>query len=259
MNEAKIRGEYWIQNGQVDFADGDIGDQNHEMIATNQVAYEFKDEIINIAETMNLDVSKVERYGDLDIEELGRLLWEIIEKLQEERHMTEKQADAYLMHALSCNAEALQVLVGHGDSRLYAMKYLGWIAVRSNNAELYGYDNTKKRYLHNGLEEILYNEGIDAPEEEVEIALYDHKTNRSNYVTLADLGNSETVVKTNQNLMTIYNKPIWTGAKTEKEIKSKKSGWNTAAQKAGIIGPGQDLWRGTSEHFSFSEWLKSVE
>ena len=33
----EIKGEYWIYDGNVDFADGDVGDYNHESIAMSHV------------------------------------------------------------------------------------------------------------------------------------------------------------------------------------------------------------------------------
>jgi hypothetical protein len=52
--EVEINGEYWIQNGSVDYADGDIGDQNHESIAIQSVVHQYADEIADLAEEHGL-------------------------------------------------------------------------------------------------------------------------------------------------------------------------------------------------------------
>ena len=37
----KLANEYWIHDGEEEFADGDIGDYNHEMIAESAILNEF--------------------------------------------------------------------------------------------------------------------------------------------------------------------------------------------------------------------------
>ena len=61
---SKIRGEYWIQGGQVEFADGDVGDQNHEMVALNSVAADHLDSLTDYAEELNIDHK--EELGGMD-------------------------------------------------------------------------------------------------------------------------------------------------------------------------------------------------
>lgn len=51
-----MRGEYWIdENGDVDFADGDIGDRNHEGIVIDRVARM----IITLPTTFTLSSDKI--------------------------------------------------------------------------------------------------------------------------------------------------------------------------------------------------------
>ena len=59
-----IRGEYWIQDGRVDFADGDTGDKNHEMIAVNHVCSEHIEKIYDCAE--ELGVGKLPSLASMD-------------------------------------------------------------------------------------------------------------------------------------------------------------------------------------------------
>jgi hypothetical protein len=259
---SEIRGEYWIQDGQVDFADGDIGDQNHEGIAISAVCHQYSDSIKSLAEDMEINVDKIDHYGEIDSEALSRVLGEIVEKLEETENMTSQQADSHIMTHLGCNIEAYKILQGGGDGRLYAMKYLDWIAVRSNNIELYGYDESKRNYLHSGLNEILDSEGIDedVPPEEIEFSLYDHKTHRSSYISMADIENPHINMSSNQNFYTTKNPSLPNKSSEENKDqnpqKSVPNNWNLTAQNVGVIGPGQSLWRGTSESWKpFSEWL----
>lgn len=262
----EIRGEYWIQNGNVDFADGDIGDRNHAMIAREHVCHQYSDDIINLANELGISTNFSNHYDSIDIEELERMLSAIEEKL-EKKGMNKKAIDQYIMQNIGCNREAYEILRGGGDERLYAMKYEGWIAVRGMNIELYGYDERKRQQLVHGLGEILDSEGIDEsiPPEELDFSIDDHKTNRSHSVTLAEL---EEPVSMKASIMpqTVKKIPIPQGNKNSEENKGQNPSpsvpnpWNKAATAAGIIPPGHELWRGTSENKlklkTFSEWLK---
>lgn len=266
MSEVEIRGEYWIQDGYVDFADGDVGDQNHEGIAISAVCHQYSDEIVSMAEDLEIEDVNINRYGEVDLEAVARILGKIVEKLEETENMTSQQADSHIMTHLGCNKEAYQILHGGGDGRLYAMKYLNWIAIRSDNIELYGYDENKRKYLQTGLGDILDSEGIDEsiPPEEIEFSLYDHKTNRSSYLTMADIESPHVGMQSNQNLYTTKNPSLPNKSseenKNQSPQKSVSNSWNLAAKNVGIIGPGQSLWRGTSESWKpFSEWLITRE
>lgn len=261
--EVEINGEYWIQNGSVDYADGDIGDQNHESIAIQSVVHQYADEIADLAEEQGLGENIRRNFGwdDLDSEAVARVLGEIVEKIAEEKNISEKEADAEVMQHLGCNRDAYMILQGGGDARLYCMVYENWIAVRGHNIELYGYDETKRRYLQSGIGDILESEGVDddVPPEEIEFTLYDHKTKRSSYVSLADIENPAPVMRTSQPLMSV--KKV-TPPKDSEENKyqqpsvSVKNKWTKAAQDQGVIPPGHDLWRGTSEGWMpFSKWV----
>lgn len=271
-----IHGEYWIIDGSVDFADGDIGDRNHEGIAIDHIISQYSDRVESMAEDLGIDASKINSYGEPDSEAMTKVLNSIHDYLVEgpedervdpETLMSKQQADAHIMEELGCDADAYEILNGGGDARSYVMEHLGWIAVRSNNVELFGYDAGRQKEIADGVGNILYDEGHeDAEASEVELGIYDYKTGKSWYVTLEDLERPEVVAKAPQNLMTTSNKGIYnmsnpkdSGENMPTWKKSQPNTWNTAAQKARVIGPGQEMWRGTSEVYSFQEWLKLRE
>lgn len=265
MNEEiHLRGEYWIQDGHVEFADGDVGDRNHEGIATDSVFSQYQDEIAQLAEEHEVEVEQ--RYGEYDHEELSGAIDQVADALVE-KGMSKQQADAKIMQELGCNQEAYAILCGGGDARLYTMKYDNWIAVRGNNIELYGYDETKRRYLHSGVGEILDQEGVDedVPPENIEFTMYDHKTKRSTYLTYQDMEQPAPVLRPSQALMTVKKVSGFKANKDTDENLSQnpspsvKNKWTAAAQKAGVVAPGHDLWRGTSESMSFARWLHIQE
>ena len=197
MDDTKISGEYWIIEGSVDFADGDVGDTNHAMIANNHVVHQFVSEIESLADEYGLE-TELERYGEVDSEQIATVIDEVYERLLEQG-ISSKEIYQIIQDKIGADAEALQILRGGGDSRLYVMKHNGWIAVRSNNAELFGYDSSKQRYLARGIGDILFDEGNEHfNPSEVEIAIYDHKNRRSWYVTLEELENPNVAVKSQQ-------------------------------------------------------------
>ena len=263
---SEIRGEYWIQDGHVEFADEDIGDTNHEMIANNHVLYQYVDAIINLADEMEIDTSKVHHYGDIDSEAVSQILGEIEEKLDEEGLSIDAR-HAKIMQDIGCNnKEAYDILWGGGNGRLYVMKYEGWIAIRGNNIELFGYDDRKRMNLVHGISEILENESIedDVPTEEIEFWIEDHKTNRSHHVTLAELEQPITMraVIMPQSIKKLSGLPNRDSEenKGQNPSLSIKNKWTQAAQDKKIIPPGHDLWRGTSEGWlPFSKWVNLRE
>jgi hypothetical protein len=250
----EIRGEYWIQNGHVEFADGDTGDSNHEMIANNHVIYQFADNIIALAKETGIPTENAYRYGEYDSEVIVDILDNLEKYLKKDN----------VMQHLGCNQEAYAILQGGGDSRLYVMKYEGWIAIRSNNIELFGYDEQKRKELVSGLSEILEDEGIDesVPPEEIEFWFDDHKTNRSHSISLAEL---EQPITMRSNIMVQSVKKIQPNKDSEENkyqnpSSSVKNKWTQAAQDKGVIPPGHDLWRGTSEGWMpFKKWLNFRE
>ena len=58
---SEIRGEYWIEDGYVNFADGDIGDANHEMIAVSAICHQYKSSIENLADELDIEYDELER------------------------------------------------------------------------------------------------------------------------------------------------------------------------------------------------------
>jgi len=208
---AKIRGEYWIQDGRVDFADGDVGEQNHEMVALNAIASDHIDRIFDYAEELGVDTSEFDRYD----EHMFSTATEVMQAIHWGKVWLRGGLDeAEVMRELGMDLETYKIFGFGGhithqgsamDPRIYMMVREGWIAVRSNNVELHGFDQEKKKNLISGLEEILDQEGLDDPDEEVEFSLYDHKSGRSSDLTLADL-KGESALRPQTMPNTTYNR-----------------------------------------------------
>jgi hypothetical protein len=259
-----IRGEYWIQDGQVDFADGDTGDKNHEMIAIEHVCSEHLEAIHNYAKELGISANSLSSLQDEPTESAQWLLELILKNLftkadPSNPKMPLYKSDVEIWNEIEKNCgmdkEALHVIMSGNyslhrhsrpqsniDPRLYVMKKEGWIAVRNDNIELFGFDETKRRNLVGGLEDILDQEGVEDSDEEIEFNLYDHKTGRSSEVRLADLKGSGGF-RPQQLPSTTYNKPIL--------IPTDKSRLQPKAVDARTRSLVQ-----TSEGLDFKSWLK---
>lgn len=257
-----IRGEYWIVDGDVQFADGDIGDYTHEGLAIEHVFSQWSDTIYSLAQDYEIEFEEDGHYDGVNTEQISELINEILEVI---KNTQQGNPDAILMQQMGIDQDAYTVISGYGNAMEYVMKNEGWIAVRGDSVDLFGFDNQKKQSLINGLYEIFEQEGIDVndPEEnEVEFQISDHKTNKYYYVSLEDILNPQPTVRPQQPINTkgdrrfSWTQPDQEENKYSKPIESKPNPTNTAAKNYGIIGPGQQLWRGTSESVgSFKNWL----
>ena len=249
-----IRGEYWIVNGSIEFADGDIGDQNHESIARHHIQMKYSDEIINLADEMDISIERREP-------DICDILDQIHEKYSEEKQVGRFQADSYIIKELGIDRKIYSMLCG-GSPGTYLMEYEEWIAVRGMNIELWAYNERKRKSLANGISEILEQEGIEETEE-LEFAIHDFTKEGVKYVTLADIENVQPRM-TKPQLASVggvglqkfgnFQRPDTTENLPTSKPTSKPKTFTTAAQRAKIIPPGHELWRGTSE--SFKNWLE---
>lgn len=251
----EIRGEYWIQDGHVEFADMDTGDIGHEGIAIQHVAYGVKDSIVNAAENYEIETDDVDKYGEVDHEKLEEILSEVLDHIENEQQISISQAKQYFCKEYDCDPELLNAFNG-GDPSLYCMKHEGWIAIREQNAELYGWNEQARKNLLSGLHDIMDDNGDEEEEdEEFEIYIYDHKTKKHMNFTMEEL-ERPLGFKMDVPAATKYNKKSFFHQyaprdteenKYSKQIPSNPNKFNVAAQKTNMIGPGQNAWRGTSE------------
>ena len=267
---AKIRSEYWIENGSLENADND-GDISHEGIAILHVLHQFIHNIQSLAE--EYDVDPEFSMDEPDQEQVANCLHEIWEKVSMEG---KEDPDEFIMRNIEAGKEAYAILTdGRGsDPHMYVMKYEGWIAVRSMNIELYKYDEQKRKSLLHGLNEIFEQEGFEEEElsdpADIDFWMEDHFNKKTTPITLADIENPQIQAKPSVPIQSTghskfsgvnhQDNPENQESNPAKKSKPKRRDINQAAQGAGIIQPGASLWRPTSEaNMNFKEWLKLHE
>lgn len=108
-DEPELRGEWWLDDsGQATFADGDVGDYNHEMVA--------------FGSALGVDLE------DPEIPEMipGEALSD--------------EAVAWLREN-GADEKAIDYLRGGADARDYAMDHMGWIRVKDNMFQASSFDD----------------------------------------------------------------------------------------------------------------------
>jgi len=114
--KAQVYGEWWITDtGDVLYADGDVGDYNHEMYVIEQIVNEYFD-----TDLMNFD------FASTSEEEMAKA---------------------------SVPQDAINVLRGRMDAREYGMKNLGWVRVSDKYIQSWYLTGTILKNIANGLYE----------------------------------------------------------------------------------------------------------
>jgi hypothetical protein len=165
LNEA-LRGEWWIQDGQSVYADGDVGDINHEAHVINVLRSE-------ILTYLGVDLVNYDYAPDFnDVAD------EILDNIKDE--LTKEEIEDWVEHNEYYNVIAtylkrkgdkniktkLSYLKGHNDSgqtmdaREYGLKYLGWVRVKGNEIQVNTLTSEDLKNITKGLYD-AYNEELE--------------------------------------------------------------------------------------------------
>jgi hypothetical protein len=198
-DEPSVEGEYWIDDsGDVQYADGDIGDLNHEGIA------------IETAQGM------ISGGGDENWEEFKNQLAQRVyqNRLSATTDAGERQTltddfeddplsfiDEDALEQEGIDLELFQVANGRApDARTYAMKTWGWKKVIGQDVETWTFDKKDQSILARGLGEIVYQSGIEDEEaNQIEFHVYCFGNNQSYDVTIPQLEGIKTPTTPVQN------------------------------------------------------------
>jgi hypothetical protein len=161
-----LRGEWWITDGEVEFADGDVGDRGHESIAIGRLADKFLGWMdIHEDEAWNLSnhISEIrtwlrEEHGEHFTEETIQndpleCAREVLSQRWEDSFESPDQFEDAWFCACGC---------GNHDARVYMMKYEGWKRVKGNEIETWTLTDQDLKDIVSGLADISWeNEGQD--------------------------------------------------------------------------------------------------
>lgn len=221
-----IQGEYWIdQYGGVQYADGNIGDYNHEGYVISQLQAE-------IADKYNPKYNRGE-YVDWE-----KMWADIMKKYQKKYPKIQNETELLdvILDDLGVSNEEYSVANGVGDARLYGMKNWGWKRVEGNNVETWNLTAKDMTVIADGIEEILsHNYDEETPDSEIEIFIHVYSVKKDFEYTLEQLKNGGTT-------------PIKPGTGFDaKQTHHTNAAQNYLAQQK----PSNSFYKG------FAEWLKN--
>ena len=180
-----IKGEYWITDtGEIEYADGDIGDYNHEMLVIQTVRYILLN-AINADTDFNTEFLDKDTFITAIINETET---DEAKKENIEEILTKKLEELNQTNIISHIPIALE----KGDARYFAMQQLGWCWIKNNSATVWQINKESLNLIKNGISEILTDEN-DENIEEFNITISSAKTNRSYNINWIELetGNIE--------------------------------------------------------------------
>jgi hypothetical protein len=161
-----LRGEWWIDDsGSTTFADGDVGDTNHEAYAWNSFVGVDEHQIGELQDIGSFDPN------ELDLDEFGiHKLTEDGKSEEEIEEMDQKDIDEAgweFLEEEGVDIEFLQWLLKTGkDARDFAMEKHGWIRVQNDNFQFWKLDDkTLKNIRDCEIWEEITDEDGEQPED----------------------------------------------------------------------------------------------
>jgi len=135
--------EWWLMGGQAVFADGDIGDRNHEAVAWDYLYSEFVEACNAADEPIDLLGEMLPEDGDgFDPTALRTAVQQWADMMQKEGKISEEVADdpfPFLSRELGWDEAKLDEVMDSGtsDIRLYAAREWGWVQLKDFDLTAY--------------------------------------------------------------------------------------------------------------------------
>ena len=130
-------GEWFLVEGQAEYAEGDIGEYNHEAIVRRNVLYKLADAANDF---LDADINLDDEY--IDETTLEYILAEQVEGASDPQAVMDK---------MGITQKEVDVAFGRGNATDYGIEELGYVRVAGNNVELSGLTGSKMREIADGL------------------------------------------------------------------------------------------------------------
>jgi hypothetical protein len=144
-------GEWWIIEGSAVFADGDVGEMNHEAYVIESIKRKYVYDEFDKGEYIEWDEFKKELALEAFEEDFGKRPTE-----QYYQKYKDKMEDLYLkkLKEMGMTNEEYALAEGIGDAREYGLKNLGWKRVKQNNIQTNTLTVDDLKEIANGLWDI---------------------------------------------------------------------------------------------------------
>lgn len=152
-----MTGEFWIIDGQSIYADGDIGDINHEGIVIQHMFSRLVDDLSGSERFSELaDIwSPMNECDGVDICMAREAMNNMVDEWLAEGIITEEESDDIeeaIRLEIEWEQEALDVALGNvNDARDYGILGLGWIRVLGHNVQMREINKNTLSELADGL------------------------------------------------------------------------------------------------------------
>jgi hypothetical protein len=143
---SEMRGEWWIADGQALYADGDVGDKNHEAYVIEDIMRKYAPEEYDKGEYIDWE------------EFVKNLLAEKSNVPSPKRNKGSKNILVDALHELGMSDEEINIVNFNGDAREYGIRILGWKRVAGNNVETYTFNQDDLNSISSGLSEAYSDE-----------------------------------------------------------------------------------------------------
>jgi hypothetical protein len=143
----KLPGEWFLVEGEAEYAEGDIGEYNHEAIVRRNVLYKLADAANDFLDAgINLD----DEY--IDETTLEYIMAEQVEGAADPQAMMDK---------MGVTQKEIDVALGRSNATDYGIEELGYVRVAGNNLQLSGLTRSKMLEIANGLYDAVGDESIE--------------------------------------------------------------------------------------------------
>lgn len=155
-------GEWWLSDGNAMYADGDIGDMNHEMYVIDYIQSKYGKE-----ENQSWD-EYIQELAHNGFNEQLQLRPDEREQITEEFQYDPDQFAWPVLQSMGMTDEELSIAGGFGDARLFGLKQLGWKRVAGNNVQTWALTANDLDEITSGLYDAVQDQ-VDEMEFNIEV------------------------------------------------------------------------------------------
>jgi hypothetical protein len=164
IKESKFRGEWWFEDGQAIYADGDVGDTNHEGRVINILKMQIVDELGGDTSNDVEYAGEFDDYADEIFEHIGgEFTPEELEDWKEGKYFDAIKSYIVRAGSMELKEKFLYAFSSNKDAREYALKYWGWQRVKGNVIQTWTLTTQDLKNITSGLYE-AYDEELNEPD-----------------------------------------------------------------------------------------------
>ena len=178
VSYSALDGEYWLDDGDAQFADGDVGDMNHEMSVIQRAGNEVIDSIAETESLRGLADVLAPVLSEDNVDPIAARTY-MIDWLDAQPEYSEiDDVYGFVAKEAGINPELLDTALGNtDDARVYGMKSYGMVRVAGDSVQTETLSKTKLREIARGLESAFEQEGFFESGKDIDKETFDIEVN----------------------------------------------------------------------------------